>query len=125
MRTVLRVVMRVLIVTLLAVLLLIVLCFVKSAELKMLAGEEGIPIMYCSMDVIKTHPVVNKEKGALGMYIRKGNNELIVINTDYIYDPIILAHALGHKYAIQYEGDRSEEAAWRIAVMLLLCGINK
>lgn len=93
--------------------------FLKVMELEQHALSEGIFVYYVDSEVFFFHPVVCKEKGAAGLYRRTNDKEEIFVDKEYRFDPVVIAHELGHRYAIMYYNDFSEPAAWDIAYKLL------
>ena len=101
-----------------AVALLIGLAFThaKISELESIAASEGVPMYYVSAGAIEQYV----GECANGFYDIEGN--FIAVDCAQKLDARILAHELGHYYAIKYFGDKSEEVAEQIGRGLLRFG---
>ena len=91
----------------------------KVDEMENIAKAEGVPVHYVDANTITAHPGISV-KHVLGLYDPKRN--FIMIDERQKLDAYILAHELGHYFAIKHWNDCSEETADDIAVNLLKHG---
>ncbi len=91
----------------------LMLSYAKVTELEGIAASEGIPVYYVSADAIESYV----GQCANGFYDIDFN--FIAVDGAQKLNARILAHELGHYFAIKYYGDKSEEVAERIGCELL------
>lgn len=109
--------MKVLKVILVMVVLAFVFCagmITKSAvtvnKLEALAVEGGVEYSYVTTDaMIEAKAKYNLDCVPAGLYVIKDKS--ILIDQRYYFEPLVLAHELGHHFAIIEWGDQSEAAA--------------
>ena len=88
----------------------------EVSALESIAASEGVPVYYVGADAITEYT----GKCANGFY--DIDNNFIAVDSAMKLDAKILAHELGHYYAIRLYGDKSEDAADRIGAWLLRKG---
>ena len=90
--------------------------YAKVGELEDMAASESVPVRYVTAGAIEEYT----GKCANGFYDIAGN--FIAVDIVQKLNARILAHELGHYYAIMIFDDPSEAAAEKIACGLLLYG---
>lgn len=84
--------------------------FVSVATLENLAKNEGVKVYYVSTDMmIDAEEKYNFDGTPAGLYY--SNTKTIYIDSNGYFDCAILAHELGHHYAVEQWNDHSEPIA--------------
>ncbi len=93
---------------------------VLAAAMEKIAQSEGVPVQYVSSEEMKR---MQSEYGlnykVAGLYVYEGSEERIFIDENYRNRYFVLAHELGHHFAVQFEHDKSQERADEIARELI------
>ncbi len=95
-------------------------CPIGTADILKLAEKEGVPVYVVSNEDLEPIAKQHGHETAFGVYFEASKE--IYIDQDAIDLLYILAHEMGHHYAISYEGDHSEERADEIAYELIFTG---
>ena len=93
----------------------------KVDELESIAKNENVPVHYVNAETIMNHPALQSMQcNAIGLYDVKRKS--IMVDERHRLNPRVLAHELGHYFAIKFWNDNSEEAAEEICWNLIRQG---
>lgn len=89
-------------------------------DLTLCAHEESVTVYVVSSGAMGTMSDLYGLNSVYGLYFP--DSKIIYVDKDAQCPFFSLAHEMGHHYAINYEGDRSERRADEIAYELILTG---
>ncbi len=95
-------------------------CPIGTADILRLADKEGVSVYTVTDEDIKPIAKQHDLETAHGVYFEF--TKQIYVSRDAIDQLYILAHEMGHHYAITYEGNHTEKRADEIAYELIFSG---